>query len=99
MRYVPRTTTRLVGVFATLVLLAGGLLATVHAAPSTTALTADQATACIQAAVTAQAGMMKSVDVKEKGGTRLCQVGIVDPKAKKHTLQVDVMTNRVVQAK
>jgi hypothetical protein len=35
MRYVPRTTTRLVGVFATLVLLAGGLLATVHAATST----------------------------------------------------------------
>jgi hypothetical protein len=93
MRDVPRTTTRLVGVFATLVLLAGGLLAAVHAATSTTAVTADQA------AVTAQAGMMKSVDVKEKGGTRLCQVGIVEPKGKKHTLHVDVMTNRAVQAK
>jgi uncharacterized membrane protein YkoI len=74
-------------------------MATAHAAKSPTALTADQATACIQAAVTAQAGMVKYVDVKEKGGTRLCRVGIVDPNGNKHTLQVDVMTNRVVQTK
>jgi hypothetical protein len=74
-------------------------MATAHAAKSPTALTVDQATAGIQAAVTAQAGMVKYVDVKEKGGTRLCRVGMVDPNGNKHTLQVDVMTNRVVQTK
>jgi hypothetical protein len=89
----------LIGLFATLWLLEGGLIATTHAARSTTALTADQATACIQAAVTAQAGMVTDVDVKETGGTRLCRVGIVDANGKKHKLQVDVTTNRVVQAK
>ena len=89
---------RLAGLVATLWLLGGGLLAPTQAAWSATALTADQATACIQAAVTAQAGMISYVDVKERRGTRLCRVGIVDANGKKQKIQVDVATNRVMQA-
>jgi uncharacterized membrane protein YkoI len=98
-RPLPCTNAFVAGVVVMLWLVAGGMMATAQAARSTTALTADQTTACIQAATTAQAGMITSVDVKEKGGTRLCRVGIVDAQGKKHTLQVDVQTNRVVQAK
>jgi hypothetical protein len=43
--------------------------------------------------------MISYVDVKERRGTRLCRVGIVDANGKKHKIQVDVATNRVVQAK
>jgi hypothetical protein len=87
------------GVFVMLWLVAGGMMAPAQAARFTTALTADQTTACIQAATTAQAGMITYVDVKEKGGTRLWRVGIMDAQGKKYTLQADVQTNRVVQAK
>ena len=42
------------------------------------ALTADEAIACIQAAVAAQAGFIKEVEGDEDGGKRLCEVKLVD---------------------
>ena len=90
---------RLAAFVAILGLVAGGLITPAQAARATTTLTADQATACIQAATTAHAGMVTYVDVKARSGTRLCRVGLIDAQGKKHTLQVDVQTNRVVQAK
>jgi uncharacterized membrane protein YkoI len=89
----------LVGLFVTVWLLAGGLVVAAQAARSTPALTAAQATACIQAAVAAQPGTLKNLDVKDTGGTRLCRVTILADDGKTHRLQVDAMTNRVVSAK
>jgi hypothetical protein len=89
----------LVGLFVTFWLLAGGLVVAAEAARSTPALTAAQATACIQAAVAAQPGTLKKLDVKDTGGTRLCRVTMLADDGKTHHLQVDVTTNRVVNAK
>jgi len=89
----------LVGLFVTFWLLAGGLVVAAEAARSTPALTAAQATACIQAAVAAQPGTLKKLDVQETGGTRLCRVTMLADDGKTHHLQVDVTTNRVVNAK
>jgi uncharacterized membrane protein YkoI len=99
MRQVPRTRAMLVGFFVTVWLLASGLVVAAQAARSTPALTAAQATACIQAAVAAQPGTLKNLDVKDTGGTRLCRVTILADDGKTHHLQVDATTNRVVSAK
>jgi hypothetical protein len=99
MRLLQGAKAMLVGLCATLLLTIGGMVGAAHAARSTPALTADQATACIQTAVTAQPGTVKNLDVKDTGGTRLCRVTIMADDGKKHNLQVDVTTNRVVKAK
>jgi uncharacterized membrane protein YkoI len=46
-----------------------------------------------------QSGMVTTVEVEDKSGQRLCEVGIVDNNGKKHRVQVDVATNQVVKAK
>jgi hypothetical protein len=88
----------LAGLFATLRLTVGGLVAA-HAAQTTSALTADQAIACIRTAVAAQAGMVTKMEVEHKRGQRLCEARIVDETGKRHKLQVDTNTNRVVEPK
>jgi len=85
--------------FAALLLVAGATVSTAYAARTTPALTADQATACIQAATTAQAGKVTKVEVEQKGGQQLCEVGMVDNSGKKHKLQIDTNTHQVVKAK
>jgi uncharacterized membrane protein YkoI len=91
------TTAWLVGLFAMLLITSGGMVETAQAARTTKGLTAAQATACIQTAVGAQAGMVTKVEVEEKKGHRLCEVSIVDDSGKKHKLDVDANTNQVVK--
>jgi hypothetical protein len=64
----PCTTAWLVGLFAMLLLTTGGMVVTAQAARTTEALTAAQATACIQTAVAERAGMVTKVEVEEKRG-------------------------------
>lgn len=99
MRHLHGITRTLIGLFATLLFTTGGLVVTAHAARTTPALTADQATTCIQTATAAQAGMVTKVEGEDKRGQRLCEVSLVDNAGKKHTLQVDVNTHQVVKAK
>jgi hypothetical protein len=77
----------------------GGLVVAAHAAPTTTELTAPQATTCIQTAMAAASGMVTKVEVEEKSRQQLCEVGIVNTNGKKHRVQIDVGTNQVVKAK
>jgi hypothetical protein len=70
-----------------LLLTIGGLVVTAQAARTTKALTAAQATACIQTAVAERTGMVTKVEVAEKRGQRLCEVSIVDDSGKKYTLR------------
>ena len=88
-----------VGLCSILLLTMGGLVGAPQAARTPKALTAAQATACIQTAVAAQDGVIAKVEVEEKGGKRLCDVRIVDQAGKKHTQQVATTTNQVVKAK
>jgi uncharacterized membrane protein YkoI len=82
-----------------LLLTTGGLVVTAQAARTTKALTAAQATACIQTAVAERAGMVTKVEVAEKRGQRLCEVGIVDDSGKKYTLEIDANTHQLVKTK
>jgi uncharacterized membrane protein YkoI len=43
--------------------------------------------------------MVTKVEVEEKSGQQLCEVGIVNMNGKKHRVQIDVGTNQVVKAK
>jgi hypothetical protein len=88
----------LVGLLIMLLLTAGGMVVA-HADQTTSALTADQAIACIQTAVSAQAGLVKEIEAEDKAGQRLCEVKIVDEMGKRHKLHVDVATNQVVRSK
>jgi hypothetical protein len=82
------------------VLLTGGARAmAAPTAPSASALTAEEAIACIRTAVAAQAGWVKEVEGDEEKGQRRCEVKIVDETGKRHKLHVDVQTNQVVKAK
>jgi len=67
--------------------------------PSTSALTAEEAIACIRTAVAAQAGLVKEVEGDDEKGQRRCEVKIVDETGKRHKLHVDVQTNQVAKAK
>jgi uncharacterized membrane protein YkoI len=88
-----------VGFLATLVLTIGGLAGMVHANRTTAGITADQVTACMKAAVAAQPGLVKEVEVEYEGTQWLCEVKLVDAAGKRHKLHVDVATNQVVKAK
>ena len=99
MRHLRGIKPMIAGLFATLLFTTGGLVVGAHAARNTSGLTAPQATTCIQTAMAAQSGMLTKVEVEEKSGQRLCEVGIVDTNGKKHRVQVDVSTNQVVKAK
>lgn len=99
MRHVQRAKDILIGLFATLLFTAGGMVVAAHAGQITSALTADQAIACIRTAVSAQAGMVKEVEAEDEGGQRLCEVKIVDDTGKRYELHVDVTTNQVVKAR
>jgi uncharacterized membrane protein YkoI len=97
MKQLPCTTAWRVGLFTMLLITSGGLVVTAQAARTPKGLTAAQATACIQTAVGAQAGMVTKVEVEEKKGHRLCEVNIVDDSGKKHKLDVDANTNQVMK--
>jgi hypothetical protein len=76
-----------------------GLVAAAHADKTTSGLAADHVIACIKAAVAAQAGLVKEVEVEYERGQWLCEVKLVDEAGKRHTLHVDVTTNQVVKAR
>ena len=98
MRSLQRATDLLAGLVVTLLLTGGHALAAPPGQPPS-ALTTDEAIACIRTAVAAQAGLVKGVEGEDKQGKRLCEVKIVDETGKRHKLQVDVQTNQVVKAK
>ena len=87
-----------VGLLAML-LITGGLVAAARADKTTSGLAADYVIACIKAAVTAQAGLVKDVEVEYERGQWLCEVKLVDEAGKRHTLHVDVTTNQVVKTR
>ena len=89
----------LAGIVVTLLLTGGGRAVAAPTGQSTSALTTEEAIACIRTAVAAQAGLVKVVEGEDKKGKRLCEVKIVDETGKRHKLQVDVQTNQVVKAK
>jgi len=88
-----------IGLCAVLLLTTGGMIGAVQADGTTSPLTADQAIACIQAAVSAQAGWVKEVEVEDEVGQQPCEVKLVDATGKRYTLHVDVTTNQVVKIK
>ena len=99
MHYPPETQAQRVSFFGVLVLIMGGIVTTAQAARTTASLTAAQATACIQAAVTAHPGMITKVEAESKGDQQFCEVRIVDVQGKKFKMQIDANTNQVMQTK
>jgi hypothetical protein len=89
----------LAGLALTLLLTGGGHAVAASSEQSTSALTADEAIACIRTAVAAQAGRVREVEGDEDGGKRLCEVKIVDETGKRHKVHVDLQTNQVVKTK
>ena len=71
-------------------LLTGGHALAASARQPRSALTADEAIACIRTAVTAQAGLVKEVEGDDEKGKHLCEVKIVDETGKRHKLSIDV---------
>ena len=99
MRHLRSPSTRLVGLLAALLLTTGSMVARAHMGETPKALAADHVIACIQAAVAAQAGLVKEVEVEYEGAQWLCEVKLVDKTGKRHKLHVDVATNRMVKPK
>jgi hypothetical protein len=99
MRRYQYATDLLAGLVMTLLFTGGGLAVAAPPGQPPEALTAEEAIACIQTAVAAQAGWVKEVEGDEDGGKRLCEVKIVDATGKRHTLHIDVQTNKVVKTK
>jgi hypothetical protein len=99
MRHLRSTSIRLVGIFAVLLLATGAIVVAAHEGQTPKALAADHVIACIQAAVAAQAGLVKEVEVEYEGAQWLCEVKLVDEIGKRHKLHVDVATNQVVKTK
>jgi hypothetical protein len=89
----------LAGLAVILVLTEGGYAVAASPRQPSSALTAEEAMACIRTAVATQTGLVKEVEGEEKKGQRLCEVEIVDATGKRHKLYVDVATNQVVQTK
>jgi hypothetical protein len=99
MRHRRSACNRFVAFLAVLGLTAGSMVAAAHTGETPRALAADHVIACIQAAVAAQAGLVKAVEVEYKGAQWLCEVKLVDETGKRHKLHVDVATNQVVKTK
>ena len=98
MRPLQRATNLLAGL-GVMLLLTGGHALAASSSKQTSALTTDEAIACIRSAAAAQTGLVKGVEGNDEKGKRLCKVQIVDETGKRHKLQVDVQTNQVVKAK
>jgi uncharacterized membrane protein YkoI len=99
MRQLPCTNALFAGLFGVLLLTMGGITATAQAGKTPAALTPAQVTACIQAAVTAQPGLVTEVEAESKREQQVCEVKIVADDGKKYKLHVDVSTNQVIKTK
>jgi len=91
--------TNLLGGFVVMLLLTGGHALAASSGKHTSALTTDEAIACIRTAAAAQTGLVKGIEGDDEKGKRLCKVKIVDETGTRHKLQVDVQTNQVVKTK
>ena len=98
MRPLQRATNLLAGL-GVMLLLTGGHALAASSSKHTSALTTDEAIACLRSAAAAQTGLVKGVEGDAEKGKRLCKVQIVDETGKRHKLQVDVQTQQVVKAK
>ena len=99
MRLLQGTNAIRVGLYALLLLTAGGMMVVAHANKNTQGLAADHVIACIRTAVSVQPGLVKEVEAEYEGGQWLWEVKLVDEAGKRHKLHVDVATNQVVKAK
>jgi hypothetical protein len=99
MRRYRATVDRWTRLVITLLLLGGGSAMAAPPGPPPKALTAEQAIACIRAAVAAQAGWVKDVGGEDERGLRICEVKIVDETGKRYTLHIDVETQQVLKIK
>jgi len=88
-----------VGLLVAILITAGSTVAGARTGETPKALAADHVIACIQAAVAAQAGLVKEVEVEYEGTQWLCEVKLIDENGKRHKLHVDVATNQVVKTK
>jgi uncharacterized membrane protein YkoI len=87
----------LAGILAMLLFATGGMAVVAHARDAKSALTADQAIACIRTAVAARTGLVKKVEVEEEDGKQLCEIKIIAETGQKYELHVDLDTNTVVK--
>jgi uncharacterized membrane protein YkoI len=99
MRLLQGTKAMRIGLYAILLLTAGGMMVVAHANKNTQALAADHVIACIRTAVAVQPGSVKEVEAEYERGQWLCEVKLVDEAGKRHKLHVDVATNQVIKAK
>jgi hypothetical protein len=99
MRLLQGANARRIGLYALLLLTAGGMMVVAHADKNTQALTADHVIACIRTAVSVQPGLVREVETEYERGKWLCEVKLVDEAGKRHKLHVDVATNQVVESK
>ena len=89
----------LVGVCGILLCSTSAPLVTAQPAQPSEALTAAEATACIQTAILAQPGMITEMEAEKKGTQRLCEIKLVAADGKKYELSIDVTTNQVLKTK
>jgi uncharacterized membrane protein YkoI len=99
MRHLLRTNGLCAGLCGLLLLTTEGFMVTAQAAKTTSGFTPAQVTACIQAAVTAQPGLVTAVEAEHEKEQQLCEVKIVAEDGKKYKLHVDVNTNQVIKTK
>jgi hypothetical protein len=99
MRLLQGTKAMRIGLYALLLLTAGGMMVVAHANKNTQALAADHVIACIRTAVAVQPGLVKEVEAEYERGQWLCEVKLVDEAGKRHKLHVDVASNQVIKAK
>jgi uncharacterized membrane protein YkoI len=95
----PYATNLLVGLALTLLCSGGGQAIAASSSQPEEALTADEAIACIQTVMKAQAGFVREVEGDEEDGKRVCEVKIVDEAGKRHKFHVDVQANQIVKSK
>jgi uncharacterized membrane protein YkoI len=87
------------GLLAMLLFATGGMAVVAHTRDAKSALTVEQAITCIEPAVAARMGLVKTVEVDDENGKRLCEVEIVTETSQKYELYVNLDTSTVVKAK
>ncbi|HEX7957784.1 MAG TPA: PepSY domain-containing protein [Pyrinomonadaceae bacterium] len=61
------------------------------------ALSAEQAVACVRAAVAAKPGNVHSLEAENEGGKVVCEVEVLAQDGKTYEVEIDAATNAVVE--
>jgi len=86
----------LVGAMIAIAMIASGILVYAQTKQAKATATAEQATACINAAVAARPGGIDDLDIDRKAGKVVCKVGIVGTDGKEYDVSVDLADNKVI---